>query len=561
MAQRPGGVAAWLAGFRRSEDGSMVIFSMFLVLVMLMVGGMAVDLMRYESTRARLQATLDSAILAAADLDQVRDAEEVVIDRFDKADLLDELTLVEVTETINSREVEARAEMELRTYFMRLLGYDRLDAPASGVAIESVSDIEIMLVLDVSGSMGNNSRLTNLQTAATEFVTTVLANDAENRISIGIVPFNGQVNLGATLRARYTVTDLHGVADANCVDLPAAAYATSDLSTSLAMPQTAHVDSFSNTTLSNAYYAIGDNLPVATNRWCPPSTVNTVRLPTRNQTTLTNHINAMTAIGATSINAGMRWGLELLDPGSRGMFNALISAGAIPTIFSGRPFDWDRDDTLKVIVLMTDGEHFAEERVNAGFRSGTSPIWRSTTGDGMMSIFHASRVDNTSATTVCNSRPFWVPHRSQWQSRPWNGTSPTSTACYNPTGTTSGTAQMTWPQVWSAVRMKWVAWQMYARPLSSTSTGRTNIYNAQMDAFRTLTPTGDMDTQLQAMCQMARNNEITIFGIAFEAPENGQTQIAGCASSPSHYFNAQGMQIQTAFRAIAAQINQLRLVQ
>ena len=59
-----------LRRFRRDEDGSMIIFTLFLILMMLMVGGMAVDLMRFETNRSRLQATLDRAVLAAADLDQ-----------------------------------------------------------------------------------------------------------------------------------------------------------------------------------------------------------------------------------------------------------------------------------------------------------------------------------------------------------------------------------------------------------------------------------------------------------------------------------------------------------
>ena len=82
-----------------------------------------------------------------------------------------------------------------------------------------------------------------------------------------------------------------------------------------------------------------------------------------------------------------------------------------------------------------------------------------------------------------------------------------------------------------------------------------------MTAFRTQTETGTMDTQLQTMCSAVKNQGVTIYGIAFEAPTNGQTQISSCASSPAHYFNATGIQIKTAFRAIASNISQLRLTQ
>ncbi|MCC7321506.1 MAG: VWA domain-containing protein [Rubellimicrobium sp.] len=558
-----------LGAFRRAEDGSMVIFALFLFLIMLMIGGMAVDLMRFEATRARLQATLDRSVLAAADLDQRQNPETVVRDYFARAGLLDHLSRVDVQQTINSRSVRAIAEMEMNTFFMRMLGQPTLLAPASGRAIESVSDIEIILVLDVSGSMGNNSRLTNLKNAANEFVTSILRDDVEGRISIGIVPFNGQVNLGQVLRQQYNAIDQHGVANVNCIDLPPAAFATADLPTTLPMPMTAHADTYSSTTTgSNTYVAISSSRPQTTlpsvNSWCPPYASNTVLMPTRNETTLRNRINGLQAMGATSINAGMRWGIEFLAPGSQPMFAALAAAGQMPAAFANRPFAYDRDDTLKVIVLMSDGENFAEERVNAGFRAGNAPIWRAN--DGNLSIFHDSMVTSTTATTICNSRPYYVPHLGVWHSRPWNGTSPSGTACYDPrvpagTATVAGTTRQTWPQVWAYVRLQWVAYQLYARGFSGTNAGRMAYYNDAMDRMRTQTDTTDMDAQLQAMCRMARANSTTVFTIAFEAPANGQTELAQCASSPSHYFNAQGLQISTAFRAIAAQINRLRLVE
>jgi Flp pilus assembly protein TadG len=553
-------VQAQLGHFRRDEDGSMVIFSLFLLLVMLIVGGMAIDLMRFEAARTRLQSTLDRSVLAAADLDQARDAEDVVEDWFDKAGLLDRLTGITVTETINSRSVGATASMDVDMIFLRMLGMDSLAAPAAGRAIESVSDIEVMLVLDVSGSMASNNRLVNLKAAANEFVGTILANDRDERISVGIVPFNGQVNLGPVLRAQFNAIDNHGVADVNCIDLPASVYSQLPMSRTLPMPMTAHADTFSSTTRSTSYVTVASNAPVNTNRWCPPSTANVVRLPTSSINALRAHINGLTAVGATSINAGMRWGMALLDPASQPLFDTLIAAGRIPAAFAGRPFAYDREDTLKVVVLMTDGEHFAEERVNAGYRVGNSPIFRAN-GDGNLSIFHASRVDSSSATTLCNSRPFWVPHLGAWHSRPWNGTTPSASACYSPTAVTTGVTGLTWPQVWAQVRMQWVAWQLYARALGTTNATRDAIYTNTLNAMRTLTPTTTMDAQLQQICSLARQQGVVVFGIAFEAPPDGQTQIAQCASSPAHYYNAQGLEIQTAFRAIASQINQLRLIE
>ena len=70
-----------------------------------------------------------------------------------------------------------------------------------------------------------------------------------------------------------------------------------------------------------------------------------------------------------------------------------------------------------------------------------------------------------------------------------------------------------------------------------------------------------MDSQLQAICALAKDEDVIVYGIAFEAPAGGQTQISRCATSSSHYFQASGLQINTVFRSIASNISQLRLTQ
>jgi hypothetical protein len=55
---------------------------------------------------------------------------------------------------------------------------------------------------------------------------------------------------------------------------------------------------------------------------------------------------------------------------------------------------------------------------------------------------------------------------------------------------------------------------------------------------------------------------VIVYGIAFEAPTNGQTQIKNCATSDAHYFLADAnLSIATVFRAIANNISELRLTQ
>lgn len=544
-----------LARLRAEERGSLTIFGLVLFLLMVMIGGFAVDLMRFESTRTALQNTLDRSTLAAASLTQDLDSEEVVEEYFAKAGLSEYLTDVQVTEGINFKEVDATALAATNPFFLHMIGIDAFDASGRSAAEQRITNVEIALVLDVSGSM-SGTKIANLKTAANEFVNTVLSSDGEDRISITLVPYNGQVNLGALLAAKYNIqnnpnTLVANLSGVNCVDLDPLVYGNSVLSRTDPMQATAHVDNFSTTTTSNLnYYSYTDTsraVPNAANRWCPPSTTNIVRLPSNDIATLQAQINGLTAIGATSINAGLKWGLALLDPSARPMFSQFAASSDIPAEFDGRPYEYTDPEALKIVVLMTDGEHFPEYRMNPSYTSGLSPIWRSA-GDGNYSIHHP---DFTGSVDK-----YWVPHLGAWRATAW-------------TNDATPAVQLTWPEVWAGnntsawpgLRVTYVAWQLYARALGTPGSNWTSIYNTWMTNFRTVTATNDMDTQLQQICTRAKNNHVTVYGIAFEAPANGQTQISQCATSAAHYFNAQGLQIRTAFRAIASNISQLRLTQ
>ena len=546
-------VPASLTAFARNESGNLTVLGLIMGSLMIAFGGLAVDMMRYEATRAELQNTLDRAALAAASWSQNLNPEGVVEDYFAKAGLSDQLINVTATQGLNFRRVEAEAEADTQPFFLNMVGLQMLHVNAGSAAEQRISNVEVMMVLDVSGSMNANGKLTTLKSAGTEFVNTVLENDVDDKISIGIVPFNGQVNLGANLRAKFNATHQHGVADVNCVDLPAAVYGTTGISVGTALPMTADVDTYSSSSTSNSY-TTSNMTPTNANKWCPPQPTNIVRLPGQDIGVLQGYINNLVGVGATSINAGMKWGLAMLDPEIRTTYAEFIAATQMPATLAQRPSDYSDSEAMKVIVLMTDGEHFAEERMVDDYRTGPSPIYVSAV-DSNRSIFHQTLVTTTNATTICNSRPYFVPHLGQFHSRPWNGTAPLNTDCYSATAPIVGATLMDWVQVWGAMRLSYVAQQFYARALGGA-------HSTYMDMFRTKTPTGTMDAQLQSICALAKEKGVIVYGIAFSAPANGQAQILGCATSTAYYFEAENnVQLTTAFRTIANNISQLRLIQ
>ncbi|VDC28586.1 TadE/TadG family type IV pilus assembly protein [Pseudogemmobacter humi] len=569
--------------FLREEHGAMTPYILIFIFLMLVFGGISVDVMRFEARRVAVQNTLDRATLAVANMNQVLSlsrygskqahAEAIVQDHFDKAGLGSSLEYVHLDDGINYRVVEARAKVVSNNFFMSILDVPTLNTMNASQAEQRISNVEIALVLDVSGSMYNDiTRITNLKSAAKDFIDMVLKNDTENKISISIVPYNGQVNLGPDIFAMYNATHKHGYANSWCLDLPPSTYTSTSLSRFTALPQTPFADAWSSTTTSGNWVALQRPAPdsvrshLYANVWCNPVEANYVRLHSNNIPVLKSQIEGLVAIGATSIDVGMKWGTAFLDPEAQPVVASLASRGLVPTHFSNRPAPYNTpetiDKTMKVVVLMTDGENFEQERFSDSYRSGPSPIWRANQNkdkDRNFSIFHESKVDKSTSTKLCNSRPFWVPHLSAWHSRPWNGTTPSSSACYSTTAVTSDTTQQTWQQVWEAARVKWVARQLYVRAVGGSVDSWTN-------QIRSLTSISTMDSRLNDVCTAAKAKGILVYGIAFEAPAGGQAAIKKCVTSPeSDYFyvtaDNEGINIATAFTFIATNLTQLRLTQ
>ena len=521
-----------LARFGRDESGVLVVFGLIIFVMMLLIGGMAVDLMRFETNRAKLQGTSDRAVLAAASLRQTGNPVAVVEDYFVKAGIDEYLTGVNVTSGINYRAVNADVLAEVPSFFMQMIGIDSIEAPASSTAEERIIDVEVSLVLDVSGSMNSSSRLVNLKVAARDFVDTVFAGDTENKISISLVPYNGQVNLGATVAPRYNLSTTHTFN--TCADLPTALFNSTALSNTTLLARSDPIDPWS----SNYRKPLVNT----TNRqnYCSTDARLAVKPFQRNATTLKATINSLVAEGNTSIDLGMKWGMAMLDPGTQPVITSLIAAGAVPAYFAGRPYSLTRDDTARIIVLMSDGENTSQFTLHAAYKSGLSNVYRSTSGatNGNVTIYHAARA-GTDKYYVLTPTQITGYQTGMWTNAVSGGV---------------GATNLTWPAVWETYPVSYVARYWFANPLGVSVSTWTNTFQTSVG------PT-TKDAQLTAICNTAKVAGIRVFTVGFDAPAVGAAALSSCASSPGDYFNVTGTQIQAAFQAIARQITQLRLTQ
>jgi Flp pilus assembly protein TadG len=66
--------------------------------------------------------------------------------------------------------------------------------------------------------------------------------------------------------------------------------------------------------------------------------------------------------------------------------------------------------------------------------------------------------------------------------------------------------------------------------------------------------------QFYALCDMAKNNGVTIYTIAFEAPAAARQEMMNCATSLGHFYDVEGLEIDSAFEQIGDNISKLKLV-
>ncbi len=552
-----------LKAFRHDEEGSLLIFGLFCFVMMLMLSGVALDLMRFEERRTTLQNTIDRASLAAADLQQTLEPKEVVKDYFRKAGLRpptdDQITVVQGAHG-DSRRVSVSVSESMPTWFMNLVGVETLSTPAVSTAEESIGNIEISLILDVSGSMAG-SRITNLKPAARSFVDQIFDSAEADKVSISIIPYSTQVSLSDNLLSYFNVTNEQTIS--NCIEFDASRgdFTTTAVSfgtapTDRKYQRNGHFDPF--------YKASPPNLLN-----CSPAAHREILPFSSDRDELKTFITNLQAEGNTSIDLGMKWGAALLDPSMQGVVSGMVSSGDLPAALDGRPFSYDNGQALKIIVLMTDGANTTEYKLrNAsnsdtsnpnGYNTGFSPIYRNT--------YYASSNYTVNQYSFYDSstNKYYARAIDQWLDHPWgDGKYKACGSCswQNDTGYDGvhpKAVQMTWPEVWERMSIYYLS-DNIIYPAYDSSTKRNQWRPSSTSSPKVNTYVySTKDSQTRSLCDAAKAHDVRIYTIAFEAPTQGQQLLSQCASSDANHYAVEGLDIQDAFSGIVQSINKLRL--
>lgn len=165
--------------------------------------GAAVDLTRAMVVKMRLGEALDAAGLSVAGT--VGQTQQQMTDKAKKFfyanypdDELGTVTSLTVTPTGNNL-VTVKGSASIDTAFMGLFGIEKLDVSVNVEVTRESKGLEIALVLDNTGSMGSNGKLTALKSATTELINILFGDqNTPEHLKMSLVPFSQTVKVDTT---------------------------------------------------------------------------------------------------------------------------------------------------------------------------------------------------------------------------------------------------------------------------------------------------------------------------------------------------------------------------
>ena len=580
----------FLREFRRDEEGGIIIFSLFMFVLMLWFTGMSIDLMRFETTRTKLQGTLDRAVLAAADLDQRLTPCDVVQDYFTKANMLPFLEECIPDEGLNYRVVHAEAQATLPLMFADLPKVF-MDPFSPGIestwsvrgastAEERVSDVEVSLILDVSSSMTRNNRFNNLVPAAHDFIDTVMANNTnapEGLITMSIIAYSAVVNTGDDVASQLNLADYHNYS--TCPLMPDSEFDSTIFDMDRTYDRVSHFE-----------YS-GNNYAPIRNPWCYVDGRNAMIVHSSDTQDLRDMVSDLEPYGNTAIDLGMKWGVSFLDPSTQPIVSHLSSIGEVAAIAADRPLGWEEEDVLKVVVLMTDGENTTEYDLSEPYKSGMSTAWFDLNSsefdtdveDGITVLELPMALQNVSRSRISiqyqgthtptdytddefvnlSGNPRWTDYPRMVDRDDYrDGDLDVQIAAGNGHGTLyeGDVLHASWQDLYAV----WPRNKLHSKLFKKAYDWGAISYSTYVSTYYALDAvvnSSQADNRLSNICEEAREQGIVIYTVAFEAPHNGRAALQDCASSIHHYFDVAGTDITTAFNAIASDIRHLKLTQ
>ena len=373
---------------RDNKGAALPIIAVSLAVLVLAAGG-AIDASRAQLVEAKLSSSLDAAGLAAGSTINTANHESEANKFFYAnypADYLGS-TVTSLTSNINADNtiITLTATATVPTTLLRLAGIDQFTVSVESEITRANRGIEIVLVVDNSGSMNNSaggglSRLEALQAASHTLVDILYGGDqAAENLWMGIVPFAQGVNIGTSRGSWYNdgnhfwgIYPWEGCVEARAstgrdtTDDPPATqrfdqyYARClnhfDYDHLLSVPNSWFGNDFSRRNCNGGFYrSNASNATWGPNQYCPQRMTQL----TSSRSIIEGDIDSLEAVGSTHTNLGAVWAWRMLSPRWRGLWGGEMNT-------EGLPLDYNEPNMEKAVVILSDG---ANQHINANYSS------------------------------------------------------------------------------------------------------------------------------------------------------------------------------------------------
>jgi Flp pilus assembly protein TadG len=422
--------------FAREDRGVVLILFLLVVIPLLLTVAIVIDFSQTLIVKRQLTSAVDSAALSLGALPEIQDSAALR----DKADayitahypekaigtLRSDLT----TAVRNGDMVSVSATAEIPTAFLGITGKDKWTVTVNSSVFRRENKLEVVLVLDNTGSMGG-SKLASMKASANTLVDILFGEDqVSDKVKVGIVPFANAVNVNVPATTPWLdvanpsplnwsiISDLQNRPNRSVLSLFGGILGESwkgCVRARIDPFDTQDTEPVAGNTLFTPYFAPdegwvdirnGNNFVLLNLLGLPVTNVLKYFLPsvrlgggspnykcgepiqplTNDRATITSRISAMRADGNTVIPEGLAWGWRLISPG------APFSEGVAYT----------QQDVVKAIILLTDGENSVQG--NGSFGSFfTAYGYKNIPATGNQLGANANGTLDAKTTQLCNN--------------------------------------------------------------------------------------------------------------------------------------------------------------
>ena len=193
-----------LASVLRDRRGATAMMFAFMIVPIFASVGLAVDSSLGYLLKSRMSKSLDAAGLAAGRVALNEDAEDIAWSYFTSnfsasggsASVVREDFAFDLSP--DGRFVTLSVVGDTPTLFMRIFGRDTMTVSARTRIERETTGMELALVLDNTGSMGQNGKFNAMRTAARDLIDILYGDESEiDNLWVSVVPFVATVNIGS----------------------------------------------------------------------------------------------------------------------------------------------------------------------------------------------------------------------------------------------------------------------------------------------------------------------------------------------------------------------------